>query len=268
MLADIAPGYTVFCSATPDCINSREHEPVADGRRHQRGHAAARRRPRAGRRGPAPERPPRHRLRQPAALQDRAQPDVAQARCSPTCRSSATTSARSSPRSHRSLGCCKAGPGFDRASGWGSVNLSGLAAVAALLIHPRVGLSLPRHQHPAKLGAVFATLSCSAACRVGAFAEVRIGHGKPFKVYSGIAALLGSGQDHGPDRLRPQAPAQDALGAAPPPGRSAIEVFGRLYGGGTHVVKRTGSKTLAYPRLSCRFPSGLGRRPAGTSTAH
>ena len=55
----------------------REHQPVADGRRHQRGDAAARRRARAGRPEPAPQRPPRRRLRQPAALQDRPQPGAA-----------------------------------------------------------------------------------------------------------------------------------------------------------------------------------------------
>ena len=147
-------------------------------------------------------------------------------------------------RNHRSLGCCKAGPGFDRASGWGSVNLTGLTAGRAQLIHPHVGLSLPRHQHPAKLGALFATLSCSAACRVGAFADVRIGRGKAFKIFSGIAALGAAGKTtvlmgFGSKHLRKMRSGLHHHRDI------AIEVFGRLYGGtGTHVVARTGSKTL------------------------
>ena len=146
-------------------------------------------------------------------------------------------------RSHRSLGCCTAGPGFDRASGWGSVNLAGLTSAAEQLIHPRVGLSLPRHQHPARLGALFATLSCSAACRVGAFADVRIGRGKAFKIFSGIAALGAAGKTtvlmgFGRKHLRKMRSGLHHHRGI------TIKVFGRLYGGGTHVVKRTGSKTL------------------------
>jgi hypothetical protein len=146
-------------------------------------------------------------------------------------------------RRHRSLGCCKAGPGFDRASGWGSVNLTGLAQVAFALTHPRIGLSLPRHQHPARLGALFATLSCSAACRVGALAEVRIGGGKPFRVHSGIATLASRGKTtvlfgFGRRNLRKM-----RLGLHHHHGIT-IKVFGRLYGSGTHVVKRTGSEIL------------------------
>jgi hypothetical protein len=90
---------------------------------------------------------------------------------------------------------------------------------------------------------VAATLSCSAACRVGAFAEVRIGHGKAFKIFSGIATLLGRGRTtvlmgFGRKHLgRMRSGLHHHRGIS-------IKVFGRLYGGGTHVVKRTGSKTL------------------------
>jgi hypothetical protein len=146
-------------------------------------------------------------------------------------------------RKHRSLGCCKAGRGFDRASGWGSVNIAGLTTVAVQLIHPGVGLSLPRHQHPARLGALFATLSCSAACRVGAFAEVTIARSKPFRANSGIATLLTRGKTtvligFGSKHLR------KIRSALRHHHGISIKVFGRLYGSGTHVVKRTGSKSL------------------------
>jgi hypothetical protein len=120
----------------------------------------------------------------------------------------------------------------------------GFAGVALNLTHPHIALSLPRHQHPVKLGALFATLSCSAACRVGAFAEVRIGSGKAFNIFSGIAALgaagkttvlMGFGSKH-LSKMRSGLHHHRGI---------AIKVFGRLYGvSGTHVVASTGSKSL------------------------
>ncbi|MGZ4326203.1 MAG: S53 family peptidase [Solirubrobacteraceae bacterium] len=242
MLADIAPGYTTFCSATPECVNSENTNPweaiggtsaatplLAGGLalvdESQRLN---------GRHGVGFVNPLLYEIGRNRTLRGQVFSDVQEF---------SNDIGPYITSSHRSLGCCKAGPGFDRASGWGSVNLSGLAAVSTLLIHPRLGLSLPRHQHPAKLGAVFATLSCSAACRVGAFAEIRIGHGKPFKVYSGIATLLGAGKTtvligFGREHLRKM-----RSGLRHHQG-ICIKVFGRLYGGGTHVVARTGSKTL------------------------
>ena len=242
MLSDIAPGYTVFCSATPDCVNSESTNPwqtvggtsaatplLAGGLalvdqwlrangRHDVGFAN----------------PLLYKLGRSRTFRRQVFSDV---------QAFSNDIGPYITRHHRSLGCCKAGPGFDRASGWGSVNLTGLANAAAVLIHPRVGLSLPRHQHPVKLGALFATLSCSAACRVGAFAEVRIGSSKPFSIHSGIAALaargkttvlFGFGHKH-LSKMRASLRHHHGI---------TIKVFGRLYGSGTHVVKRTGSRTL------------------------
>jgi subtilase family serine protease len=242
MLADIAPGYTVFCSATPDCVNSENTNPwqtvggtsaatplLAGGLalvdESQRLN---------GRRDVGFANPLLYKIGRNRSLRGRVFSDVT---------AFSNDIGPFITRRHRSLGCCKAGPGFDRASGWGSVNLTGLAQVAVALTHPHVGLSLPRHQHPAKLGAVFATLSCSAACRVGAFAEVRIGRGRPFRIYSGIAALGAAGQTtvlmgFGSKHLRKMRSGLHHHHGI------AIKVFGRLYGGGTHVVKRTGSKTI------------------------
>jgi hypothetical protein len=100
------------------------------------------------------------------------------------------------PGTHQPLGCCTAGPGYDDASGWGSVNLAKLAAVA-LLVQPRaviVGLSLPRHQRPAAHGGILATVSCSDSCSMGAFAEVAINHGAPFTVHSRVNRLTVAGR--------------------------------------------------------------------------
>jgi hypothetical protein len=112
-----------------------------------------------------------------------------------------------------------------------------------LLTHPHVGLSLPRHQHTVKSGAVLATVSCSAACRVGAFAKVRVGGAKPFRISSGIATLPARGATtiaigfgtKGLRRVRAGLRHHHPV---------TIEVFGRLYGSGSHVVARTGPKTL------------------------
>ena len=242
MLADIVPGYTTFCSATPECVNSENSNPweavggtsaatplLAGGLalvdedlrlngRHDVGFAN----------------PLLYKIGRNRTLGAQVFSDV---------RAFSNDIGPYITRRHRSLGCCKAGPGFDRASGWGSVNLSGLASVSVLLTHPHVGLSLPRHQHPAKLGALLATLSCSAACRVGAFADVRIGRGKPFRVNSGIATLLGRGRTtvligFGRKHLRTMRSSLHHHRGI------TITVFGRLYGSGTHVVKRTGSRTL------------------------
>lgn len=242
MLADIAPGYTVFCSATPDCVNSESTNPwqTVGGTSAATpllagGLAVVDEALRLnGRHGVGFANPLLYKIGRSRALRGLVFSDVQEF---------SNDIGPFITRSHRSLGCCKAGPGFDRASGWGSVNLAGLTSVAEQLIHPRLGLSLPRHQHPAKLGALFATLSCSAACRVGALADVRIGRGKAFKIFSGIAALgaagkttvlMGFGRKH-LGKMRSGLDHHRGI---------TITVFGRLYGAGTHVVKRTGSKTL------------------------
>ena len=242
MLADIAPGYTVFCSATPDCVNSESTNPwqTVGGTSAATpllagGLAVVDEALRLnGRHGVGFANPLLYTIGRNRALRGLVFSDVQEF---------SNDIGPFITRSHRSLGCCKAGPGFDRASGWGSVNLAGLTSAAEQLIHPRVGLSLPRHQHPAKLGAVFATLSCSAACRVGALADVRIGRGKAFKIFSGIAALGAAGKTtvlmgFGRKHLRNMRSGLHHHRGI------TIKVFGRLYGGGTHVVKRTGSKTL------------------------
>ncbi|HLJ02025.1 MAG TPA: S53 family peptidase [Solirubrobacteraceae bacterium] len=71
------------------------------------------------------------------------------------------------------FGCCSAGAGFDRASGWGSLDLGAFdqAALEVMPAAPTVSLSLPGGQHPLAKHAIFARLSCSARCRayVGGF---------------------------------------------------------------------------------------------------
>jgi kumamolisin len=93
------------------------------------------------------------------------------------------------------LGCCAAGPGFDEGSGWGSVNLSSFADVAVAtqpqLVH--FALALPSSQSPIAAKQITATVSCSAACLLGAYAEVKIANLKPFEVDSFVSHLTAAG---------------------------------------------------------------------------
>jgi hypothetical protein len=100
------------------------------------------------------------------------------------------------PGNGEPLGCCTAGPGYDEASGWGSVNLSALANAALALEPPaaEVRLTLPRHQRPVARRQILATVSCSMGCAMAAFAEISINHGVPFTVESKVFRLGSAGR--------------------------------------------------------------------------
>jgi subtilase family serine protease len=89
------------------------------------------------------------------------------------------------------LGCCTAAPGYDDASGLGSLNVSNFATAAVGLTPAiaNVGLSLPRQRHPVADRRLLATVSCSGACLVADYAEITIGRGRPFRVSSSISLL-------------------------------------------------------------------------------
>jgi subtilase family serine protease len=91
------------------------------------------------------------------------------------------------------LGCCTAGPGFDDASGWGSVNLAPFAAYALKLQPPNVSVSIKGHQSPVRQKAIDVTVSCSGACRLAAAALIKIGGGKSFEVDSRSFKLQSAG---------------------------------------------------------------------------
>lgn len=99
------------------------------------------------------------------------------------------------PGNGKPLGCCTAGPGYDDASGWGSANLVGLAEVAVELQPPAaiVKVALPRHQNPVARDRILVTLSCSEHCATAAFAEVSINHGRPFAAESKVYHLNSAG---------------------------------------------------------------------------
>jgi hypothetical protein len=65
----------------------------------------------------------------------------------------------------------------------------------------RVSLSLPGHQKPVKRDKLLAKVGCSAACYMGAFAEVKIGRAKPFEVDSDVFHLTAPGRKEIPLRF-------------------------------------------------------------------
>jgi hypothetical protein len=91
-------------------------------------------------------------------------------------------------------GCCSAGPGFDYASGLGSVNVGGLAAIAQTLVPRlvRVGVSVPGQRHPVTSRRLLARVSCSGRCLVGAFTRIQIGRGRSRITEKSKAYLLRS----------------------------------------------------------------------------
>ncbi len=243
MLADIVPGYAVYCSAPGDCVNTMNPNPwqtvggtsaatplFAGGLALVDQELRLNGRPDIGLVNPLLYMIGRSRVLRPDVFSD--------------VLSFANDVGPFIAGNHKPLGCCTAGPGFDRASGWGSVNLRGLAAAAVLLTPPRLGLSLPRPQHPVKRGAVLATLSCSAACRAGAFADIRIGSSKPFRISSTSVSLIDAGQATVPVPFGPKHMRQVRTALSHRRSVSAT-VFGVLFGAGTHVTRRTPGKKLA-----------------------
>ncbi len=97
------------------------------------------------------------------------------------------------------LGCCTAGPGYDEASGWGSVNVTGfeqlIEQLAPLLPPPlgRVVFRVLGGQHPIKTGSIVTQVSCSETCHVLAEVDVSVGSGRPFDRRSRIYRLRTGG---------------------------------------------------------------------------
>ena len=150
------------------------------------------------------------------------------------------------PGDRMPLGCCQARAGFDEASGWGSVNVASLAGVA-LAAEPMVAsvsLSLPAHQHPVRRGAILATVGCSRACRMGAFAEVTIGRSFPFAVFSRVYRLGSAGKRTIAVSLSPGQ--RERLRAALSRGqRIFAQVFGATVNASGVIQKETGGKRIA-----------------------
>lgn len=86
----------------------------------------------------------------------------------------------------QSLGCCSANPGFDWASGWGSVDLAQFDQWALRMLPSiaDVSLRIPRPQRPVAKGRLTAKLSCTTKCTAYAFGYVAIAGGPTLDVHS------------------------------------------------------------------------------------
>jgi kumamolisin len=84
------------------------------------------------------------------------------------------------------LGCCSAEPGYDEASGWGGLNLQAFtqAALAAQRRLANVSMSLTPAQDPVASGGIYVELSCTAACDQTAYAEVSAAGMRTFTDYA------------------------------------------------------------------------------------
>ncbi len=93
------------------------------------------------------------------------------------------------------LGCCSAKAGFDAASGLGSIDLAALDLAAQSML-PRSGnlsVAIPRSQHPVRARTLRVKLHCSLPCRAYAFAVVTINSGGAFSAKSAVHGFRRAG---------------------------------------------------------------------------
>jgi subtilase family serine protease len=192
MLADVAPGYAIFCSASGECVDSTHTNPW-----QSIGGTSAATPLLAG--GFAL-------IDQELRMHKRQDLGLANPMIYSAGRGSARTSVFSDVLGigndvgpfitpFKALGCCTASVGYDMASGWGSVNVASFANLA-LAAQPKivdVSLGLPDHQHPVAAKKIRTTVSCTGACVIGALAVVQIGGGRPFDVFSDLFHLSKKG---------------------------------------------------------------------------
>ncbi|HET9073883.1 MAG TPA: S53 family peptidase [Solirubrobacteraceae bacterium] len=197
MLADIGPGYAVYCSAQPECVDP--NLPGANSPWQAVGGTSAATPLLAGGFALVDELLRQHKQqglglvnpllyalgRNPAATAQ-VFSDVTNGSndVGPFIRSS-----------HQPLGCCSAAPGFDTASGWGSVNLANLAAAALAAQPPLVAVSqvVPLPQRPLRTRAVLDRVSCTGLCQIGALARISVRGARTVTEYSGLYHLTRAG---------------------------------------------------------------------------
>ncbi len=192
MLADVAPGYEIFCTAKGDCIGQGHNSPWT-----QVGGTSAAAPLLAG--GLAlVDQALRRGHRQDIGL---ANPllytiDHSASAASVIADIVANNNDLGSSLIGRPFGCCTAAAGFDEASGLGSINLAGLAFVAGSLAPPivNVGLSVPGQRHPISSKHLLAKVSCSGHCLMGAYTRIKVGHArKVITKYSNVFLLKNGG---------------------------------------------------------------------------
>ena len=252
MLSDILPGYAIFCSAKPACVNDQNSNPwISVGGTSAAtpllagGFALVDQQLEAGH-------------RETLGLVNPLLYTVARSGAGAGMFFDVTRIGNDVgpdiPGNGRPLGCCSAHAGYDEASGLGSVNLAAFSARALAAQPPIVGVSLglPSGQRPVHDHLLLATVSCSGPCLMGAFATVSIARTKPFEVDSNLARLRAAG--HGTVKLRFSSKELGQLRSALSAHRkitAAIHgvlfddaVFGVLHNPGGSIRTRTAGKQL------------------------
>ena len=246
-LADVAPGYATYCTARPECINSQSSNPWQTV-----GGTSAATPLLAG--GIALVNQDLHRQGKQFVGQ-----------LGPLLyllgRSSLASTMFSDVTSYGNdvgpyiqgngelLGCCSAGPGFDDASGWGSLDFTSFdrAAVKLLPKIPNVSLSVPRHQHPVRSHKVVVKMACSDRCMAAALAVVSIGGGGSFTAQSKTFRLARNHARSIPIRFNPGQ--EGRLRRALAHHRSIFaEAFGAILDGGGNLVKLTAGRRVTINR--------------------
>jgi subtilase family serine protease len=173
MLADVAPGYEIFCTAKPDCVGPGHENPWS-----QVGGTSAAAPLVAG--GLAlVDQALRRNHRQDLGLANPLLYAIDHSPAAPSVIADIVSNNNDlgpSLNGHSS-GCCTAAAGYDEASGLGSINLAGLSLAAGAVVPKivNVGVSVPSQRHPVADKHLLATVSCSGRCLMGAFARIRIG---------------------------------------------------------------------------------------------
>jgi subtilase family serine protease len=174
MLADVAPGYEIFCTANRDCVSKQHPSPWT-----QVGGTSAAAPLLAGGLALVDQELRTH-GHQDVGLANALLYKIDHSPLAPNVLSDvvANDNDLGAGLIGKPFGCCTAVPGYDDASGLGSINLAGLTLAAAALV-PKivsVGLTLPRQSHPVGGEHLLASVSCSGRCLVGAYARVQLGH--------------------------------------------------------------------------------------------
>ena len=244
MLADVAPGYAVYCSASGDCINSSNSNPwqavggtSAATPLLAAGLALVDQKLRMhGRQDLGLVNPLLYKLGRNPLLTGKVFDDVTQ---------TSNDVGAFIPGDGLPLACCTAAAGYDEASGWGSIDLAGFTT-AALGMQPRivnVGLSLPGGQRPVSHRQILATLSCSGPCLIGAFATITVGSSRLPGLYSNVYHLRTRGQKTIPIRLPPSDLRKLRWGLADHR-RIVASVVGAIVDAGGNVEKQSGPRQL------------------------
>jgi len=191
MLADVAPGYEIYCTAKGDCISDQNSDPWT-----QVGGTSAAAPLLAG--GLAlVDQDLRRNGRQDVGLVNPLLYKVATSPAAADVISDVVTNDNDLGESivGKPFGCCTAVVGYDDASGLGSVNLAGLAFVASSLapkiVH--VGLSLPTQRRPVLAEHLLARVSCSGRCLLGAFTHIQLGRSRTLITQESNVYLLRKG---------------------------------------------------------------------------